>query len=521
MTRIRREGRAIGPVLSVCLVGWLTCQGPTAASAQTPPAAPVASTELRSPSNTFEGRYDAGDVPLYLVADGEALSVVIAGAVYPLAREADGRVRNAAGQLVDFERGPDGSIVAASDGNGRYAFVSREVPDRVRAYLRPAPEGAVWTYSIPPATDRDLVPADAVTVGLGHEGLEALVSRLTTDPAWAGVHSLLIYRRDRLVMEAYFYGYTQDEPHDLRSATKSVHAALAGIAVEQGLLNLDTPVWRALADRRGAHVDDGAARISLGQILNMQTGLACDDFEPGSPARELEMMRSPDWVGFMLAAPVAPVEPGVGHYCSGAPVAVGHLIESLTGQGLADVADEQLFSPLGIRRSRWSWDFSPRWQGDTHVAGLFMTPRDMVRFGRLYLDEGAIEGRQLLPVGWVRETFDAPVRVGSWRRYGRFWWTLPVTDDVLGPARTFTVHAAMGNGGQVIAVAPEYEAVIVLTGGNFNDDTPTTRILGWILRSMADDPSVSREPDVAAASDVSEGPASSPGPARRGARSTR
>jgi CubicO group peptidase (beta-lactamase class C family) len=83
----------------------------------------------------------------------------------------------------------------------------------------------------------------------------------------------------------------------------------------------------------------------------MQTGLACDDYDDASPGGELRMMKSPDWVRFMLETPPAPVEPGVGRYCSGAPVSVGRLIELRSGKPLPAYAQERLFGPLGIASS--------------------------------------------------------------------------------------------------------------------------------------------------------------------------
>lgn len=455
-------------------------------------AGPIGEPPNHSPSSSpaptaVEGRYDADGTPLYLVADGEQLSAVIGDSVYPLTRDDQGQLRNVAGARVEFELDSAGRPIAASDGSGRYRYASEEVPERVRARLRPLPRGVLWTYSTPSPAEPDLAVGDAAEAGLPHAALEALVARIADDPDWTGVHSLLVYRHGRLVMEAYFYGYAADEPHDLRSATKSVHGALAGIAVGRGWLATDMRIWSRLGDLYGVSPASPADGVTLAQAMNMQTGFACDDFDDASPARELIMMQSSDWTRFLLEAPGAPVEAGRGHYCSAAPVAVGRLIERVTGEALPDLAQRELFGPIGIDQSRYRWDFRDAWLGPSHVAGLHMTPRDMLRFGRLYLSDGVWNGQRILPEGWVDASFSGEVAVGSWRRYSRFWWTISVTDELLGPPQTFTVHAAMGNGGQRIAVLPEQDAVIVLTGGNYNDQTPTDRIIAYLTRLMAGD----------------------------------
>lgn len=466
----------ISSVIAIWLAAWAL-----ASCAATPPPP-----SGEPPLTAYEGRYDAGGQPLYLVSDGDQLVAVIGLATYPMRREGGDRFLNAADQNVSFERDASGAIVAAQDGNGRYPRLGPDVPQRIRLLMHPRPADAgPWRYSIPRA-EADIATADAAGMGVPHTALSEALRRITSDPAYADMHSLLIYRRGHLVLEEYFYGFDADEPHDLRSATKSIHAALAGIAVREGLLRLDTPVWAELADHYRIDISPELRRVTLADVLDMRTGFACDDYDDASPGRETEAQRASDWVEFLLRLPAAANAPDVGRYCSMAVVAVGRLIEIRSGERLLDYATPRLFTSLGIDRQRLSWDFSPTWQGDTHAAQIFLTPRDMLRFGRLYLEDGVAGGWRILPAGWAEASFDATTAVGSWRRYSRFWWSWDVAVPGAGAAQNITVHAAMGNGGQRIVVVPELDMIIVMTGGNYNDRDPTRLLIEFLVQAIAE-----------------------------------
>ena len=118
-----------------------------------------------------------------------------------------------------------------------------------------------------------------------------------------GVHSLLVIRHGYAVLHADFYPYNSDTPHDLASVTKSITSALAGIAVGRGLLRMDQPLLSFFPDERPAKPDPRARRITVGDVVHMESGLDCG-YLPGE--QELERMKpSPDFVRFALSLPHA------------------------------------------------------------------------------------------------------------------------------------------------------------------------------------------------------------------------
>ena len=122
-----------------------------------------------------------------------------------------------------------------------------------------------------------------------------------------GLHSLLVIRDGKALVDATFYPYDGTSPHDLGSVTKSVLTTLIGIAVEQGKLQLDDSVLSFFPDRTIANRDERKERITVADLASNASGLACLR-EPVEPTRAA-MTASDDWVRFVLDLPMT-AEPG-------------------------------------------------------------------------------------------------------------------------------------------------------------------------------------------------------------------
>ena len=137
---------------------------------------------------------------------------------------------------------------------------------------------------------------------------------------------------------------------------------------------------------------------------------------------------------------------------------------------LEDFARRELFEPIGIRPGPWSKDGQGRSIGST---GLSLSSRDLLRFGELYLRQGRWHGRQIVPAAWVRESTTKQVAIPDGFAYGYLWWvsTGPLST---GPHKGFL---AVGFGGQMIAVLPRLDLVVVMTGGGDYDRIELLRLL--------------------------------------------
>jgi CubicO group peptidase (beta-lactamase class C family) len=136
------------------------------------------------------------------------------------------------------------------------------------------------------------------------------------------------------------------------------------------------------------------------------------------------------------------------------------IIHETTGTDTLEFAQSRLFDPMGITDIHWDADATGIANGGW---GLKVTPRDMAKFGYLYLNEGVWDGKQVIPAEWVRASTHQRVKLKDEFGYGFQWWVYPQLD----------ILAARGFGNQAIFVIPELEVVIVFTADiiEFSQDT--------------------------------------------------
>ncbi len=293
----------------------------------------------------------------------------------------------------------------------------------------------------------DWAPVPADQVGLDPDRLKQAVDDIG---GLQGVQGVLIARHGRLVAERYFRRAAGQRAHNMKSASKSVLSALAGLAVKEGVLDLDQPIADVLPE--AADLDDPRKQaITVRHLLTMTSGLASTSFgNYGS------WVASRNWVRAALARPLE-AEPGTRFsYSTGNTHLLSATLARAAGKSTHDFAREHLFAPLGIRRSAWARD-----RQGIHVGGnnLSLLPRDMLKFGQLYLNRGRWGERQLLPWQWVDES-TRPGLAGPRGRgriyggYGYLWW-------LRGP-RERGAYIASGYGGQYIYVSPAEDLVLVV-----------------------------------------------------------
>ncbi len=286
------------------------------------------------------------------------------------------------------------------------------------------------------------------------------------------IHSLLIVRNGYLVAEMYRYPYDAARVHHIYSCTKSFTSTLIGMAIERGdISGVDQRVIDFFPEREIANLADNKRAMTLEDLLTMSGGF---DW-PGGMLETTSMnewMAQPDWVQAMLDWPVK-YEPGTRFtYNSGGSHLISAIFQQATGQTAESFAAENLFAPLGI--TDWNWNSDP--QGvSTGGWGLWLTPRDMAKFGYLYLNGGVWDGQQIVPAEWVETATAQHIQAGGqWLAdgYGYQWWV-----DKNG------YFMALGYGGQYIIVVPDRNMVVVATSGLSTTDffVPEVLLNNFIL----------------------------------------
>jgi CubicO group peptidase (beta-lactamase class C family) len=313
------------------------------------------------------------------------------------------------------------------------------------------------------------------------ENLEAALDRAFAEPAkppFRRVKAVVILHDGKIVAERYAAGYGVETPILGYSLAKSVTNALIGILVRQGKLSVEqrapVPAWSDSADPRH--------NITIAQLLQMTSGLALEESDSGFDPVSRMLFVEPDMAGFAEHAGLKATPGRTWEYTSGNTLILSRILRDAVGghaQDVVDFAQRELFGPLGITTATIEFDSTGTPVGSIYV---FASARDWARFGALYLNDGVVDGRRILPEGWVNysaaPTLDTDYGAGFWMNRGRHG---DAEDRVNGgmPADAFY---ASGNLGQRIVVVPSAGFVIVRLGLTYG---PGFDIRG-LLRLIAD-----------------------------------
>lgn len=275
------------------------------------------------------------------------------------------------------------------------------------------------------------------------------------------IDSILIVRNGYIVFEQYLNpDYNQNSLHLIYSCTKSVTSALTGIAIQNGHIdNVDQKVVDFFPERTIANLDVRKQNLKLKHLLTMSAGFEWNEWYPpyidaqGNPDFRnsyIQMIYSDDNVQFVLDRSMAH-NPGTEWvYNSGATHLLSAIIQQTTGYTMLNFAQEFLFGPLGISDVEWMLDPQGVYYGG---HGLYLRPRDMAKFGYLYLNKGTWDTQQLIPKDWVALSTSSYSSFDTSTDYCYGWWR----------KLDLNVYYALGFDGQFIIVIPQYDLVVVFT----------------------------------------------------------
>ena len=286
--------------------------------------------------------------------------------------------------------------------------------------------------------------------------------------------AFLVIKDGRIVAERYFHGMTPTDTHLLMSVTKSVVGALAGIVIEQGRLDPEAQITHYVPELKGSAYEGATVR----QLLDMTVGLG---FDEDYSSKTSDLYRLDEAAGWVPRGPDAPrglheyfssLKTRVGphgqvfRYVSANVDVMGWVLERATTTDFAALVSQELWGKLGAERDAYVL-LDPH-QAAYSDCGFNATLRDLGRFAQMMLQEGAYNGRQIVPQAWIRD-----IRRGgdsrAWKdggfyaemkaRYGyaegsyRSYWY--VADPTVG------LYSAIGLAGQLIVIDPKSKTVVI------------------------------------------------------------
>lgn len=292
--------------------------------------------------------------------------------------------------------------------------------------------------------------------------IEALEAKIESGDL-GKIRSIAVQQNGETVYRKRFGKGELGDRIDIRSAGKSITALAVGAAIADGkLAGADVKVWPYLGSERGAPFNT----ITVADLLTMSSALDCNDWNRSSPGQEEKMYRKKEWRAFALALPAreyARDADGKGpfSYCTAGVFLLGQVVEAAVGERFDLYVQRRLFDPLNIDGADWQRSRS----GEVQSGGqLTISDTALLKLGQMALDKGMWQGERVLPEEWITQMVSPRHQLSEHVFYGRLWWFTPLQS-----AKGFEQAAMMkGNGGNIVAIVPRMNAVLVVQSENYN-----------------------------------------------------
>lgn len=303
-------------------------------------------------------------------------------------------------------------------------------------------------------------PAGIEKATRGYEGAARAIA--ANEPP--DTQAVIVMRRGEVAFESYFGDSTAETLHDARSVGKSITALAIGVAVERGLIRLDTRVFERLtALAPFANPDPLKSAITVEDLLTMSSALDCNDDDANSPGNERRMYPERHWSRWAADLPVASgytrdaTGRGPWRYCTAGTLLLGQLLEQVSGQPADQFIAETVFAPLGIQH--WEFERSP--SGEVMTGGMLrLRARDFATIAQMLLDGGMHGTTRVVPASFITAALTRH-RLAFRKQQEHFgylfWHRTHRTSCGLVDAWFMS-----GNGGNLVAVLDQLDAVVVV-----------------------------------------------------------
>jgi len=308
------------------------------------------------------------------------------------------------------------------------------------------------------------------------------------------LYGLLVIKNGFLTAEKYFNEGSIDQVSGRASATKSFTSALVGIALEEECLqSLDQKMIEFFPEFAEEIQDPRKEKITIRHLLQMRGGYPDEEYA-GDYFDIMFFLGNWKFLPHLVDFPLAS-DPGTKfHYSNLTSHLLGVIVTRACGQDLETYAQQHLFSPMGADLYGWQVDDDGYHWG---FGEIYVTARNMAKFGQMYLDGGVYDGKQILATDWVEASLqrysEKIVRGGilPWfgsfrdRGYGYQWWSSRVGDH--------DFWYASGHGGNYIILLPDLDMVIVTAADPLHDkwdgnpwkyEGAINRLVGRFIKSL-------------------------------------
>lgn len=276
-----------------------------------------------------------------------------------------------------------------------------------------------------------------------------------------GIERVVILKEGKTVFE----GSESDIPRNVWSCTKSFTSTVLGLLIEEGKCTLDEKVHSYLPEMKEHYPD-----VTFRHFATMTSGYRAEgDVEAGGHGQSNTPFQPSSEP---LFAPGAEFR-----YWDSAMNIFALALTKVAGKSIKDYFKEKVADPIGMDPEKWDWKDFGEIGGITvnggagnKSKGIYISAREMARFGRLFLNNGKWDGEKIISKQWIQSATIPQIETiipNDTTPYGFNWWTSGTFNGA--PKDTF---AAKGFNNNRCIVIPEWDLVIVRLGldGNIGDE---------------------------------------------------
>ncbi len=273
---------------------------------------------------------------------------------------------------------------------------------------------------------REIIPSQSIDRGENASELPGLIDAGISQMTFAGpdhsdwslaqwlsassTDALLVAQGGNLVHEWYADEGVETNPHIVFSVSKSITATLAGVLVEQGLIDPGVALTDIIPQLTGS----GFSGASLQQLLDMVVDIDFEEDYEATSGKFVEYRTATAWhpcgvdeIDVSLHDFLCLLKPGKGEhgrvfdYRSPNSDLLGWVLEKAAGKNLASLLSTCLWQPMGAEAD--AYITVDRKGAARSAGGICVRPRDLLRFGEMMRNRGFANGRQVVPESWVAD----------------------------------------------------------------------------------------------------------------------
>lgn len=278
------------------------------------------------------------------------------------------------------------------------------------------------------------------------------------------VTSVVVLKEGELLLEQYFNEANRNTLHDTRSVGKSFASTLLGIAIDDNYIKSETQTLNEFYNLNFfQNYSIKKDQITLKDLLTMSSTFGGSDMNFESAGHEEKMYATKNWVDFTLNLSVDKLKEATKQwdYFTAGVIVLGDVINKSVPDGLEKYSIKKLFVPLGI--TKYKWQFTPQKVANT-AGSLQLRSLDYAKYGQLYKNQGAWNGKQILSKEWINKSLSHQIAITENEFYGYLFWNKTYKVKNI----DYEVYYSSGNGGNRIFIFKDQPLVVVITATAYN-----------------------------------------------------